>query len=147
MVRHRHSTHAGGFTLIELLVVIAVITLLATLVAPNVFRHLGSAREGTARSQVEMLSAALDAYRLDNGRYPTTEQGLRALWEAPTSEPMPSDWRGPYLRKAPPADPWGNPYVFESPATRSSWGYDLMSYGADGAEGGTGEDADIRSWD
>ena len=135
-----------AFTLIEILVVIVVLAVLATLVAPNVFRHVGAARETTARTQIEMLGAALDAYRLDNGRYPTTGQGLSALWEAPTLEPRAANWRGPYLRKAVPADPWGAPYVYGAPGTQSLTGYDLMSYGADGKPGGSGEAADITSW-
>ena len=135
-----------GFTLIEILVVIAVISLLAALVAPNVFRHVGTAKDAAAKSQVEMLGAALDAYRLDNGRYPTTEQGLVALMEAPTSDPVPNNWKGPYLRKAVPNDPWGNAYNYLCPGNNSPQGYDLLSYGADGKEGGEGEDADITNW-
>jgi general secretion pathway protein G len=140
------ATRRGGFTLIEILVVIVVLAVLASLVAPNVFRHVGAAKEGTARSQVEMLGAALDAYRLDNGRYPTTEQGLEALWTVPASEPRPANWRGPYLRKAVPRDPWDKPYLYRSPATESRGGYDLLSLGADGRAGGTGEDGDVKSW-
>lgn len=136
----------GGFTLVEILVVIVVIGVLATLVAPNVFRHVGSARTTTARSQIEMLGAALDAYRLDTGRYPTTEQGLSALWEEPLRDPRPRNWRGPYLRKAVPVDPWGIAYVYRSPGVESRTGYDLLSLGADGRSGGTGDDADIASW-
>jgi general secretion pathway protein G len=132
----------GGFTLIEILVVIAVISLLAALVAPNVFQQLGTAKDATAKSQIEMLGAALDAYRLDNGRYPTTDQGLSALYSAPTIEPRPSNWRGPYLRKEVPDDPWDNPYVYTAPGT-NGMGYDLVSLGADGAPGGEGENADI----
>lgn len=135
-----------GFTLIEILVVIAVIAVLAALVAPNVFRHVGTARDAAARSQIEMLGAALDAYRLDNGRYPTTAQGLDALWQEPTLEPRPTNWRGPYLRKAVPLDPWGNPYAYFSPGEVNERGYDLVAYGADGAPGGEGEDADVTSW-
>ncbi|MGH7503333.1 MAG: type II secretion system major pseudopilin GspG [Longimicrobiales bacterium] len=135
----------SGFTLIEILVVIAVISLLAALVAPNVFRHVGAAKDATAKSQMEMLGAALDAYRLDNGRYPTTAQGLEALWEEPAANPRPSNWRGPYLRKAVPMDPWSNPYVYVAPGAANPSGYDLMSYGADGVEGGEGEDADVSS--
>jgi general secretion pathway protein G len=135
----------AGFTLIEILVVIAVIAVLATLVAPEVFRHLGSARESTAKSQVEMLGAALDAYRLDVGRYPTTEEGLAALRTAPAAAG--ARWRGPYLRKDVPADPWGNPYQFRSPGQVNPTGYDLLSLGADGKPDGQGEDADIRSWE
>ena len=89
---------------------IVVIAILATLVAPNVFQHVGAAKSATARSQIEMLSAALDAYRLDNGKYPTTQQGLSALWEMPTVDP-PANWKAPYLRKAVPLDPWGKPFV------------------------------------
>jgi general secretion pathway protein G len=133
----------GGFTLIEILVVIAVISLLAALVAPNVFQHVGTAKDAAARSQIEMLGAALDSYRLDNGRYPTTDQGLEALWTEPTLEPRPTNWRGPYLRKAVPADPWSNPYVYASPGELHPNGYDLISLGADGVVGGEGEDADI----
>jgi len=133
----------GGFTLIEILVVIAVIALLAALVAPNVFRHVGTARDAVARSQIEMLSAALDAYRLDNGRYPTTDQGLEALFTEPSIEPRPTNWRGPYLRKQVPLDPWNHPFVYVSPGTRSTLGFDIMSLGADGQVGGLGEDADI----
>ena len=136
----------GGFTLIELLVVIVVIGVLASLVAPNIFRHVGTAKETTARAQIEMLGAALDAYRLDTGRYPTTEQGLAALWQEPGADPRPVNWRGPYLRKAVPADPWGNAYVYRSPGTASGSGYDLLSNGADGRVGGEGEDADVVSW-
>jgi general secretion pathway protein G len=135
----------GGFTLIEILVVIAVISLLAALVAPNVFRHVGTAKDAAARSQIEMLGAALDAYRLDNGRYPTTDQGLEALWEEPTAEPRPSNWRGPYLRKAVPMDPWNSPYLYASPGELHANGYDIVTLGADGQPGGEGEDADITN--
>lgn len=145
--RFRMSRRRSGFTLIEILVVIAVISLLASLVAPNVFRHVGTAKDASARSQIEMLGAALDAYRLDNGRYPTTAQGLDALWEEPTAEPRPSNWRGPYLRKAVPPDPWGNAYVYINPGEMNRTGYDLTSYGADGVAGGEGEDADINNWE
>ena len=134
-----------GFTLIEILVVIAVISLLAALVAPNVFRHVGTAKDAAAKSQIEMLGAALDAYRLDNGRYPTTAQGLEALWEEPTAEPRPSNWRGPYLRKAVPMDPWGSPYLYASPGELHPNGYDIVTLGADGQPGGAGEDTDITN--
>ena len=87
----------SGFTLIEILVVIVVIAILATLVAPNIFQHVGAAKSATAKSQIEMLGAALDAYRLDNGTYPNTQQGLAALWERPSIDPPPN-WRAPYLR-------------------------------------------------
>lgn len=133
-----------GFTLIEILVVLVVLAILASLVAPNIFRNVDTAKDATARTQIEMLGAALDAYRLDNGRYPTTDQGLAALQVAPTIEPRPISWRGPYLRKAIPLDPWGNPYLYRFPATNGETGFELASYGADGQPGGTGADADIR---
>ena len=135
-----------GFTLIEILVVIVVIAVLAGLVAPNVFKHVGEAKNVTARSQIEMLGAALDGYRLDNGRYPTTPQGLAALWTAPVQDPRPLSWRGPYLRKEVPLDPWGRPYVYKSPGEQNPTGYDLVSLGADGQPGGEGEAADVVSW-
>src|SRR5688572_25634732 len=96
----------GGFTLIEVLVVIVVIAILATLVAPNIFRNVSDARTATARTQIESFGAALDSYRLDNGTYPTTQQGLDALWQRPAVNP-PANWKQPYLRKAVPRDPWG----------------------------------------
>lgn len=144
--RDRGAATPRGLTLLEVLVVIVVLAVLASLVAPNVFRHVGAAKETTARSQIEMLGAALDAYRLDNGRYPTSEQGLAALWQAPVIEPRASNWRGPYLRKVVPTDPWGAPYAYRAPGMESGTGYDLLSLGADGKPGGEGEAADITSW-
>jgi general secretion pathway protein G len=143
--RFRYPRHRAGFTLIEILVVIVVIAILATLVAPNVFQHVGAAKSATAKSQIEMLGAALDAYRLDNGSYPTTQQGLAALWEKPTVDP-PANWRAPYLRKPVPNDPWKRPYIYQFPGQQNLQGYDLLSFGADGKPGGEGEDADILSW-
>jgi general secretion pathway protein G len=137
----------GGFTLIEILVVVTVLAILAALVGPSVFRHLSTAKNSAASSQMEMLGAALDAYRLDNGRYPTTAQGLEALRTKPTAEPLPRNWQGPYLRKAVPLDPWGYPYSYTSPGEYNPSGYDLQSFGADGAPGGEGDDADIRAWE
>ena len=135
-----------GFTLIEILVVIVVIAVLASLVAPNVFTHVGEAKNVTARSQIEMLGAALDAYRLDNGRYPSTAQGLAALWQAPAQDPRPTSWKGPYLRKEVPLDPWGRPYTYKCPGEHNPAGYDLVSLGADGQPGGDGEASDVVSW-
>lgn len=143
----RRSSRRAGFTLIEILVVIAVIAVLAALVAPNVFSHLGTAKDAAARTQMEMLSGALDAYRLDNGRYPTGSQGLEALRTVPQVQPLPRNWRGPYLRRGVPLDPWGYPYIFVSPGEANPTSFDLFTYGADGQVGGEGEDADIRAWD
>ena len=135
-----------AFTLIEVLVVVVIIAVLASLVAPNVFRHVDTAKNVAAQAQISTLGAALDAYRLDNGRYPTTEQGLAALWQTPTTEPRPSNWRGPYLRQPPPVDPWGAPYVYRNPGDHTPNGFDLSSMGADGQPNGTGDAADITSW-
>ena len=142
----RSAVGRAGFTLIEILVVIAVIAMLAALVAPNVFQHVGTAKDATARSQIELLGAALDAYRLDNGRYPTGDQGLEALQVQPTIQPLPTNWRGPYLRKAVPVDPWGFPFIYLSPGEINPRRYDLLSLGADGEPGGEGEDTDVVSW-
>ena len=142
----RHPRVRRAFTLIEVLVVVVIIAVLASFVAPNVFRHVDTAKNVAAQAQIATLGAALDAYRLDNGRYPTTEQGLAALWQAPTIEPRPSNWRGPYLRQPPPLDPWGAPYVYRAPGDHLANGFDLSSMASDGAPGGTGEAADITSW-
>lgn len=131
-----------GFTLVELVVVIIVIGLLAALVAPQVFGRVSEAKDTAARSQMTALGAALDNYRLDNGLYPSTALGLKALRENPGAAAAPS-WRGPYLRKEVPADPWGRPYVYSSPGVRNPNGFDLMTLGRDGKPGGAGEDADL----
>lgn len=133
-----------GFTLIEILVVIVVIAILATLVAPNIFKHVDDAKISTTRSQIEMIGSALDAYRLDSSRYPTTEEGLQALWTPPADAGGAA--RQPYMRKAVPVDPWGNAYIYLSPGEVNPQGYDLLSYGADGQPGGEGVDADLTSW-
>jgi general secretion pathway protein G len=130
-----------------MLVVLLVISVLAGLVGPMVFRNVGDAKSQAARAQIELLGLALDAYRLDNGQYPTTEQGLAALWREPTAPPVPTRWRGPYTRKEIPADPWDRAYVYRSPGTEMPTGYDLLSLGRDGQPEGEGEDADIKSWE
>ena len=134
-----------AFTLLEVLVVIVVIAVLATFVAPNLFRNVDDAKVATARAQIESLATALDSYRLDHGRYPSTAQGLGALWQKPTIDP-PANWTEPYLRKAVPDDPWGRPYVYIAPGRVNPTSFDLLSYGADGQPGGEGDDADILSW-
>lgn len=136
----------GGFTLIELLVVLAIIAALAGLVAPELFRNAGDAKTQAARTQIEMLTLALDAYRLDNDAYPTTEQGLGALRTLPLAGDAPRNWRGPYLRRVVPADPWGRDYVFVSPGRENPQTFDLYTLGRDGRRGGQGEDADQTSW-
>lgn len=136
-----------GLTLIEIVVVIIVLGLLAGLVGPQIIGRVSEAKSSTARTQIELFSVALDNYRLDNGRYPTTEQGLQALREKPVSEPAPYNWRGPYLQKEIPLDPWGRPYVYRSPGEVNPTTYDLFTLGRDGQPGGEDEDADITSWE
>jgi len=132
-----------GFTLLEMLVVLGIIAMLAGLVGPQVMNQLGGAKSKTAKVQIEDLSAALDMYRLDVGKYPTTDQGLQALIEKPDDAKR---WNGPYLRKNKiPLDPWGTDYKFASPGEKGK--FDLYTYGADGKEGGEGEDQDMASWD
>ena len=130
-----------GFTLLELLVVIVIIGLLAGFVAPRYFSQVGKSEVQVARAQIDAFEKALDQYRLDTRRYPTSEQGLRALIERPANEPR---WGGPYLRKEVPLDPWGRPYVYRVPGSKGD--YDLVSYGKDGQAGGTGETADITNF-
>ncbi|MEO7995488.1 MAG: type II secretion system major pseudopilin GspG [bacterium] len=137
---------AAGFTLIEILVVIAVIAILASVVTPLVFRNVGDAKVSSARAQIEILSTALDSYRLDNDFYPSTAQGIAALRTPPSGSPAAANWRGPYLRKEAPLDPWRKPYIYLSPGRVNPESYDLLTYGRDGQPGGVGEDADILSW-
>ncbi|MGE5466797.1 MAG: type II secretion system major pseudopilin GspG [Ignavibacteria bacterium] len=131
----------SGFTLLELLVVVAIIGLLAGYVGPKYFGQIGKAEVKEARAQIDALEKSLDAYRLDVGRYPTTEQGLAALVKAP---PGIANWAGPYLKKGVPPDPWGHPYQYKSPGDHGD--YDVWTYGKDGAPGGSGENADIGNW-
>jgi general secretion pathway protein G len=144
------KTEAGqsaGFTLIEVLVVITVIAILASIVTPMVFRNVGDAKRSTMRAQVEIFGLALDTYRLDNDYYPSTSQGLEALRTLPGGEPAARNWRGPYLKKAIPLDPYGRAYLYRSPGEANPNEYDLQSLGRDGQPGGSGEDADVTSWD
>jgi general secretion pathway protein G len=135
-----------GFTLIELLVVIAIIATLAAVVAPAVFRNIGDAKGTAARSQLESLSLALATYRLDNDAYPSTEQGLSALRTMPAGGVLPRNWRGPYLSRVVPDDPWGRPYLYAAPGRENPSSFDLYSLGRDGQPGGEAEDADLTSW-
>jgi general secretion pathway protein G len=142
--RRRHTT--AGFTLIELLVVIAIIAVLASVVAPAVFRNVGDAKQAAAHSQIELFATALNQYRLDNDTYPTTDQGLAALRTMPSDGDPPRNWRGPYLSRVVPLDPWGRPYIYSSPGTENPQTYDLYTLGRDGKPGGDGDDADVTSW-
>ena len=130
-----------GFTLLELLVVMVIIGLLASYVGPKYFAQIGKSEVKTAKAQIDSLGKALDQYRLDTGHYPSTENGLAALNAAPANE---SKWNGPYLQKKVPSDPWDHAYVYKMPGEHGD--YDLISLGNDGAAGGTGEAADIGSW-
>src|SRR5262244_1823519 len=131
-----------GYTLIEILVVITIIGLIMALVGPRVLNYLGESKVKAARIQVESFSSSLDLFYLDAGRYPTTSEGLAALAQRPGSI---GAWNGPYLRGGVvPNDPWGHPYVYRSPGEHGA--YDIISYGADGQQGGTGTAADIESW-
>ena len=135
------ATHQSGFTLLELLVVMVIIGLLAGYVGPKYFAQIGKSESKTAKAQVEALGKALDQYRLDTGRYPSSEQGLIALNVPPADE---TRWHGPYLQKALPIDPWGKPYQYRAPGEHGE--YDLWSFGKDGQAGGQDDAADIVSW-
>jgi general secretion pathway protein G len=130
-----------GFTLLELLVVMVIIGLLAGFVAPRYFSQVGKSQVKAARAQIDALDKAVEQFRLDVGRLPTTEEGLAVLNQAPANEP---NWAGPYLKKAVPTDPWGRPFVYVQPGQHGD--FDLSSYGRDGRPGGTGEDADLGNW-
>jgi general secretion pathway protein G len=132
---------AAGFTLLELLVVMVIIGLLAGIVAPQYFAQLGKSNTKVARAQIEAFGQALDQFRLDVGRYPSSEQGLQALRAAPEQV---ARWQGPYLKREIPLDPWGHAYLYAAPGKHGD--YDLSSLGADGQPGGEGEAADVNSW-
>jgi len=138
---------ARGFTLIELMVVVVILGILAGLIIPKIMGKPEEAKKLKARMQIEQLEQSLKLYYLDNGEYPTTEQGLNALVEKPATEPVPKRWKeGGYLEKKKiPADPWDNPFVYVSPGVHDK-DFDLVSYGADGEEGGEGKYADTESW-
>jgi general secretion pathway protein G len=147
--RARHqkwqATAQRGFTLVEVMVVVAILGILAALIVPKIIGRSDDARIVAAKQDVATLQSALKLYRLDNQRYPTTDQGLKALVEKPTVDPMPNNWKaGGYLDKLP-RDPWGNPYQYLQPGVHGE--LDVFSFGADGQPGGTGNDADIGSWD
>jgi len=131
----------SGFTLLELLVVMVIIGLLVSYVGPKYFTQVGKSEVKTAKAQIDALEKALDQYRLDLGHYPTTEQGLSALFTKPADE---AKWAGPYLRKTPPPDPWGHAYVYQAPGEHGD--FDLLSLGKDGQSGGSEEAADIVNW-
>ncbi|MDR2219331.1 MAG: type II secretion system major pseudopilin GspG [Methylobacillus sp.] len=140
----RSPLYSRGFTLIEIMVVIVILGILAVLIVPKVMNRPDEARVIAAKQDIASITQALKLYKLDNLRYPTTEQGLQSLIARPSLPPEPANWKtGGYLEKLP-NDPWGNPYQYLSPGLRGD--VDVMSLGADGASGGEGVDADIGSW-
>jgi general secretion pathway protein G len=146
-VSHRslRRRFARGFTLIEIMVVVVIMGILAALVVPKLLSRTGESKVAAARVDISTVMQALKLYKLDNQRYPTTEQGLQALLSKPTSGPAANGWKsGGYLEKMP-KDPWGNPYQYLSPGIKGE--IDVFSLGADGQPGGAGDDADIGSWD
>lgn len=139
----RKLRRQGGFTLIELLIVLAILGLLAAIAVPQVMKYLSRAKTQTAQLQVKQLGSVLDLYRLEVGHYPTDQEGLKALVEKPPGVEL---WNGPYLKNREAlTDPWGRPYGYKSPGQHGE--YDLYSLGADGQEGGEGEDKDVTSWE
>jgi len=137
----KRKQRESGITLIELLVVMVIIAMFATIVGQRLFRNVEKARQTTAKAQISEFESVLDAYKLDVGRYPTNEEGLQALRVRPGNVER---WDGPYLRKDVPPDPWQRPYVYRFPGQHGD--FDLYSLGADGQEGGDGENADVTSW-
>jgi general secretion pathway protein G len=138
----RRARRPHGFTLIELMVVVVIIGVLAALIVPSVLNRAEEAKVTAAKTDIGQLMQALKLYKLDNGRYPSAEQGLDALVHKPTGGPIPTNWK-PYLEKLP-SDPWGHPYQYINPGVKGE--IDVFSYGADGAPGGEGTNADIGSW-
>lgn len=132
----------GGFTLMELLLVLVIVGLLAAVVGPTLYQRIKPAKETAVRTQIENFALALDNFMIDTDRYPTTQEGLKALRVKPDG---PGRWNWPYLNKDIPNDPWGNAYLYRAPGR--SGGYEIVSLGADGREGGEGENADINSWE
>lgn len=131
-----------GFTLLELLVVIVIIGLLAAFVGPKYFGQIGKSKTQVAKAQIEAFDKAIDQYRIDTGHFPSTDQGLVALFVQPANEPM---WHGAYLKKNVPTDPWGNAYIYKAPGSDGR-DFEIVSYGSDGKSGGAGDDADVNNW-
>ena len=140
--RSRDRTREAGFTLIELLVVLAILGLIAAIATPQVLKYLGKAKTDAARVEIRTIGSALELFALDNGRFPSSQEGLTALVERPAGT---ARWNGPYLKsKTAPKDAWGRPYLYRSPGEHGE--YDLYTLGADGAPGGDGDNQDVVNW-
>ena len=147
----RHQDEEGfkigpdGFSLVEVMIVVVILAILATLLVPHVMGRTEDAKRAAAKAQIQSIESALQLYRLDNGMYPSTEQGLQALVSKPAKGPAPTNWKaGGYLQKVP-ADPWGHAYKYASPSPQAD--FEVVSFGADGVQEGEGKNADIVSWD
>ncbi len=145
----RNRNKQRGFTLVELIFVVTIIGILAGIVVVNAVSQRDKAIRARAKTDIVSIGNALDIYYADNGFYPSTQQGLQALITEPSTPPAPHNWNGPYLKgkKSVPRDPWGNEYVYTSPGRENPNSYDILSYGRDGQPGGTGNDADVVSWE
>ncbi len=142
------NRHQSGITSMQLLIIVAVIVIiLAVIVAPRILRQSGRALHAQATDEIEILGVALDTYAKNNGDYPSTEQELKALWEKPEKPPLPINWKGPYVKVPIIFDPWGkNQYIYIHPGLHDKYGFDLISLGSDGREGGRGDAEDITNW-
>ena len=140
------GARASGFTLIEIMVVVVILGVLGALIVPNIVGRPDEARATAARSDIQQIGNALDLYRMDNGHYPSTDQGLEALVDKPAGYPEPRRWNPDGYLKRVPVDPWGEPYLYEQPGTQNPRSFDLWSLGADAGPGGEDADADIGNW-
>ena len=140
--KQKRKRQAKGFTLMEIIIVVIIMGLIAALVVPNLFKKTEKAKRQICKIQITMLEDAVKSFKLDTGRYPTTEEGLNALLETPADV---TNWDGPYLEKGLPQDPWGRNYLYEYPG--KNYTFEITSLGADGKEGGEGEDKDVNNWE
>ncbi|HGE72829.1 TPA: type II secretion system protein GspG [Candidatus Poribacteria bacterium] len=141
-----YRSKRSGFSLIYILIIIVVVVIIAVVAAPRLLRQQEKGKRTTAVNDIDAIGLALDIYASHNGTYPSTEQGLKSLWEKPIIAPIPNKWQGPYLDKPILKDPWGNDYIYIYPGKHNKHDYDLISYGKDGAYGGKGDNEDITNW-